>query len=181
MKRDEEIFYSFGVTIDENFLILEGIEIESVESTVKVKKAKKKSRGRKKKKAAVESDDEFEMIHTNKHILYVWECGMTGEFTLKSQIGFDSPHSEHDFLTNIWCVQVAGKKNEYLVCGVTQLSQTFHSYRLVNGTIEKYGEPIKLKDKGSFKCAKFFQNGFYCLGGDKFVHFAKIKSEDERA
>lgn len=177
MKRDEEIFYSFGVTLDENFLILEGIEIESKETSVKIKKAKSRKKKGKKKEP---SDDEYEMIETNKHVLYLWECGMDGEFTLKNQVDFDSVHHEHDFLTNIWCVQVPGKTNEHLVCGVTQFTQTFHSYKIKNGALEKYGEPIKLKDKGKFKCAKFFQNGFYCLGGDKYIHFAKINTEEDK-
>jgi hypothetical protein len=29
LKRDEELFYSFGVTLDENYLIIEGIEISA--------------------------------------------------------------------------------------------------------------------------------------------------------
>ena len=103
LKRDEEIFYSFGVTVDENYLVLEGIEIDSVETDVKIPKSKSNKRKKKGKKAAP-SDDEYEMEHTNKHVLYVWECGMDGEFSLKSQIDFDSLHAEHDFLTNIWCV-----------------------------------------------------------------------------
>lgn len=49
MKRDSELFYSFGITLDENYLILEGIEIEKVETDKKIRKQKKKTKKRKRK------------------------------------------------------------------------------------------------------------------------------------
>ena len=102
LKRDNETFYSFGITPDEKFLIIEAIEIttEVIKSGNKLDKIKK-TRG--KKEEPTEKNVEF--IGTNKHVLYVWECGMDGEFVLRSQIGFQTSCQDFDNLTNIWCIE----------------------------------------------------------------------------
>lgn len=147
LKRDDEMFYSFGISIDENYLAFEGILIED---------------------AVI-----------NKKVLYVYQMNIDGELEEKCRFEYESKCEDYDFMSNINIIPFRDNRDEYLITGVSMRTRTFYSFLLRKNNIEKFKEEIELKKEGIIKCAKYYHNGMFCVGGDDCVTYVEVSQEED--
>ena len=151
---DEELFYAFGISEDENYLVLEGIKKDPKDENL------------------------------NNHRLYVYKADIDGKLNLISTkkkdpgLSFDSHSADYNFMIDIFVrVKNSSKgKASYTISGVSSSTKELRTFELKDDQVTILEEGVKIKDAaGDLKCAKFFEKGFYCLGGDEFIHYIEEK------
>ena len=56
-------------------------------------------------------------------------------------------------------------------------SRKFFSFLMKKEKLSVYEEEYELKEKGRIKAVVGYQKGWYCIGGDGFVHFVEFKED----
>lgn len=174
LKRDEETFYSFEVSPDQRFLVTQSVILQYEERKIEKKAAKAKKKTQKKSQAG-DSDDDYEMVWVNKHVVYLWEHSGNGEFRLRDQQEFDTLGENHDYFASIQTLELGEKPNQFLAIGVTKRTRSLYSYIINDGRLQAYDEPFEVKKQGVVKSFNKSPDGFYCLGGDHHIPYIRIR------
>lgn len=103
-----------------------------------------------------------------------------GDLEQVCSLAYETRSEEYDFMTKIYINHHRRhKRDQYIITGVSKHSRLFYSFLLRNGVVEEFAEPFEVKDNGMIKCAKWFQKGIYCIGGDDNVTYVEVKEEKE--